>query len=240
MSRFSVKTLVDERTWQANELNYKLQREVEELKGQVHELKKDKQETSHRLSELELEIKTMRIVFGAQLQALQGGAVNGSANQLSMAQQLAVSLRNASLGQNNSEQLSQQMESTPLTNRQQRNQLNIKYGVLNEQESPLEVLPGGNNLGGGVEMEAHEVELMEKLLQKYKYRGGGGAPGNNNQMNNLNGNNSITTNNNNAAADLPSDSDQVVMQMEKDTLDLRRELQDAVAGKKSAEQRILT
>lgn len=213
---------MDERSWQANELNYKLQRDVEDLKGQVQELKKEKLETNHRLSELELEIKTMRIVFGAQLQALGGvGAMNGngtssSVGQLSMAQQVAVSLRNAS--QSPLPQRQMVNESTPLSTR--RNQLNIKYGVLNEQESPLEVLSST-----GAEMEAQEKELMEKLLQKYK-------------TTSINNNNS--NNNGETAAMKVRDSEHVVMQMEKDTFDLRRELQDAVAGKKSAEQRVLT
>lgn len=221
---------MDERTWQANELNYKLQREVEELKGHVQELRKDKQETSHRLSELELEIKTMRIVFGAQLQALGGGTsglANGSMNQMSIAQQVAATLRNSS-PLNNSRDSQQQNESTPISSRTAasapRSQLNIKYGILNEQDSPLEVLPDKE--------AAQEVELMEKLLAKYKY---GGA---------ANGTNSIKANGEAAAAaataaDRESEN-HVVMQMEKDTFDLRRELQDAVAGKKSAEQRILT
>lgn len=235
LSICSVKTLVDERTWQANELNYKLQREVEELKGQVHELRKEKQETGHRLSELELEIKTMRIVFGAQLQALGGvGAVNGSASQLSIAQQVAAATlqRNSSLNSSSGDSRQQLTESTPVSSR--RGHLNIKYGVLNEQDSPMEVLSGGGGGGGagGDEKEAQEVELMEKLVQKYKYGGRGGTNQNNNS------NNSITTNGNGEV--VAETESHVVMQMEKDTFDLRRELQDAVAGKKSAEQRILT
>lgn len=208
---------MDERSWQANELNYKLQRDVEDLKGQVQELKKEKQDTNHRLSELELEIKTMRIVFGAQLQALGGvGAMNGNgtssaAGHLSMAQHVAASLQSPLRG----EQRQMVNESTPLS--AQRNHLNIKYGVLNEQESPLEVLPSG---GGSADVESQEKELMEKLLQKYKTT-------------------SINSNNGETAVK-SRDSEHVVMQMEKDTFDLRRELQDAVAGKKSAEQRVLT
>lgn len=245
----SVKTLVDERTWQANELNYKLQREVEELKSIVHELKKDKQETGHRLKELELEVKTMRIVFGAQLHALGGVGVqqiNGS--QLSLAQQVASSLRNnnsSSLINNTSSNLhndtllmdrERQAESTPISSRpqqqqNQRNHLNIKYGVLNEQEGPLEVLPNG-----GKDLEvAQEVELMEKLVQKYNYGSSNGKGSNATTTNSIK---QTTTNNGNGSNG--GDENQVVMQMEKDTFDLRRELQDAVAGKKSAEQRILT
>lgn len=216
---------------------------MEELKGQVHELRKDKQETGHRLSELELEIKTMRIVFGAQLQALGGGGGHGVMNggQLSMAQQVAASLRNSPLSNSHSESLimdqqqhQRQAESTPLSSRSQRNQLNIKYGVLNEhQESPSEVV-----LSGGKESsEAQEKELLEKLVQKYKYGNASATKGATN--------NSITTNTTNGnggggGGAGGEDENQVVMQMEKDTFDLRRELQDAVAGKKSAEQRILT
>lgn len=228
---FSVKTLVDERTWQANELNYKLQREVEELKGQVQELRKERQETNHRMSELELEIKTMRIVFGAQLQALGGvGAVNGSLSQLSMGQQLSrINHHNSSAGHNEVQQ-QQQSESTPISSRaMKRNSLNIKYGVLNEQENPLEVLAGDRE---------SEMELMEKLVQKYNYGAvGGGAAQQQQQQNGTTS--SINTTNGNGTADREQEN-HVVMQMEKDTFDLRRELQDAVAGKKSAEQRILT
>lgn len=212
---------------------------MEELKGQVHELRKDKQETGHRLSELELEIKTMRIVFGAQLQALGGGGGHGvNGVQLSMAQQV---LRNSPLSNSHSESLimdqqqhQRQAESTPLSSRSQRNQLNIKYGVLNEhQESPSEVLTSG----GKESSEAQEKELLEKLVQKYKYGNASATKGATN--------NSITTNTTNGnggggGGGLGEDENQVVMQMEKDTFDLRRELQDAVAGKKSAEQRILT
>ena len=208
---------MDERTWQANELNYKLQREVEELKQQVQELRRERQETSHRMSELELEVKTMRIVYGAQLQALGGmGVVNGG----NLSQQVsAASMRqqspyagNLSTGSLKETSGRQQAESTPLSSRpgQGRNgQLNIKYGVLNEHENPMEVLAG----------EEQEVQLMEKLCLKYNRPSAA--------------TNSITTNG-------TGEDDQVVMQMEKDTFDLRRELQDAVAGKKSAEQRILT
>lgn len=192
------------------------------------------------MSEMELEIKTMRIVFGAQLQALGGsaGVANGNINHMSIAQQVAASLRNTSSSSRNHHNHSDSMdrqqlqpnESTPISSRSTtRNHLNIKYGVLNEQESPLEVLPGG---GGGVDKEAQEMELMEKLCAKYNY-----------------GKNSIKTNGNGTAAavqvteaaavDRDSES-QVVVQMERDTFDLRRELQDAVAGKKSAEQRIVT
>lgn len=191
------------------------------------------------MSELELEIKTMRIVFGAQLQALGGVSVaNGNINQMSIAQQVAaaVSLRNSSAHSNHNhnscdsmDRQQQPNESTPLSSRSTRNHLNIKYGVLNEQESALEVLPGGVLLNDNNDKEAQEMELMEKLCAKYNY-----------------GKNSIKTNGTSGTAAVPvttmaDDSDsQVVVQMEKDTFDLRRELQDAVAGKKSAEQRIVT
>lgn len=226
---------------------------MEELKSIVHELKKDKQETGHRLKEMELEIKTMRIVFGAQLQALGGVGVqqiNGS--QLSLAQQVASSLRNnnsSSLINNNNHSSNlhndtllmdreRQAESTPISSRpqqqqqNQRNHLNIKYGVLNEQEGPLEVLANG-----GKDLEvAQEVELMEKLVQKYNYGNSNGKGSN--ATTTTNSIKQTTTNNGNGSNG--GDENQVVMQMEKATFDLRRELQDAVAGKKSAEQRILT
>lgn len=91
--------------------------------------------------------------------------------------------------------------------------------------------------GGKESSEAQEKELLEKLVQKYKYGNASATKGATN--------NSITTNTTNGnggggGGAGGEDENQVVMQMEKDTFDLRRELQDAVAGKKSAEQRILT
>ncbi|XP_013101779.2 uncharacterized protein LOC106083380 isoform X1 [Stomoxys calcitrans] len=60
-----VKALVEERQWSMNESNLRMMRDIEELKSQVHHLRSDRKETNKRLNHLEAENKYMRQMLAA-------------------------------------------------------------------------------------------------------------------------------------------------------------------------------
>ncbi|XP_023302431.2 putative mediator of RNA polymerase II transcription subunit 29 isoform X3 [Lucilia cuprina] len=60
-----VKAMVEERQWSMNESNLRMMRDIEELKSQVHHLRVDRKETNKRLNHLEAENKYMRQMLAA-------------------------------------------------------------------------------------------------------------------------------------------------------------------------------
>lgn len=226
-----MKSVVDERTWQANELNFKLQREIEDLKGHVQQLRKEKHETTQRMTEMELELKTLKLVFNAQSQLI-GSHAGG---HLYMPPTVKQSESNDGLGER-LERFSNNNSSSNSRNQvRRRNSLNLKFGTVTENHEEHFVEPLSEEISSiSNGSKVGDYELMDQLCQKYA-------------VPNLLLVNTSTPNNGPAynreedtrIQNAASQSDHVVMQMEKDTLDLRRELQDAVAGKKKAENRIL-
>lgn len=189
-------------------MNFKLQREVEDLKLQVHQLRKEKQDTNQRLGDLETELKTLKIIFTNTSQF-------GNSNLL---------LHSMKTAENDFKNLHEERQAN-----KKRNSLNLKYGQMNESlENEIEALTSSNTV------QTIDYELMEKLCQRYSVPNLLSPPANAKVMfpNNNNFNDSMGK----AVANSSTNSD--LVQLEKDTFDLRRELQDAVAGKKQAESKI--
>ncbi|CAO1416495.1 unnamed protein product [Diamesa hyperborea] len=207
-----VKVLIDEKSWSLNEANLRVLRELEEIKIHIHTLKLEKQNTNDRLHKLEDEVRSMRGFMGTN---------NIPFSPVQYAQFPATSNSNIAM----SEQL-------------KRSNLNLNYGVINstsdnypyddhQQQQPQQQQQQNFHPNDYMKMKRSSLpSYMPQQLQQQL------SPPKRQMDNSMN----------NSASEIIDEETfdgSHVMQMEKDTLKLRRDLQDALAGRKMAESRIL-
>lgn len=138
----------------------------------------------------------------------------------------------------------------PSQHRHNRQNLNLNYGVINQDES----FPTENDLVRPMNQHFNDIRKAEKLTNSNgklnSYVSSPTSTENSNQqfVNNNQNNISSVANSSSRASSFSAEQsdygtpaeheDGHIVQMEKDTLELRRELQDALASKKHAENKI--
>lgn len=238
-----VRAMVEERSWTMNETQMKLVRNVEEMKVcskcskpamprhstfrnsistcfqiQINQLKAEKYETKGQITRLEDEVKSLRALLMHALNYDRSPVLNKSATSdrhLFMRQNSGASVR-----------------STP-QDRSKRHSLSLNYGTMHQDDAI--VLNGitESMLSGDSVIDQDQFNELLKAEQM-KYVNGDGV--------NVNGIGDARQNTNEIYVNGADDDvgNGTLVQMEKDNLDLRRELQDALANKKNADKKIQT
>lgn len=210
-----VRSMVEERSWSMNENHLKMIRDLEELKSQVNQLKNERIETNKHIFKLEDELKSLRSLLS---QSLNFGRTNATAtptnNSFAGVGDRGFIRHNADLRNYSND-------------RSKRHSLNLHYGIINQEDGVLSS-PLFHNDIDHVQKQFNEILKTDEL--NYNMNGGPGKDGY--TKNNVqNGHHSVS------ARDV---NDGQLLQMEKDNLELRRELQDALATKKHADTKIQT
>lgn len=243
-----VRAMVEERSWTMNETQIKLVRNMEEMKVctrrctfisininvhffyvhffqiQINQLKAEKYETKGQLTRLEEEVKSLR----AQLMhALNYDRPSSTPVIPSVLNKSATTDRHVFLRQNSGTSV----RSTP-QDRSKRHSLSLNYGTMHQDE-PI-MLNGISESMFNSDSIIDQDQFNELLKEEQmKFANGDGA---------VNGIDDARQNTNEIYVN--GDDNDVgngtLVQMEKDNLDLRRELQDALANKKQADKKIQT
>lgn len=114
------------------------------------------------------------------------------------------------------------------SDRSKRHSLNLHYGTINQEDRALSS-PLFHNDIDHVQKQFHELLKTDEL----KYNMNGGSGNNDGYLKN-------NIQNGHHSASVRDGNDGQLLQMEKDNLELRRELQDALATKKHADTKIQT
>lgn len=180
-------------------------------------MKADKYETKTHITKLEEEIKSLRTIITHALNVVRTNSVQPSPSN---------PIDRPYMRQNSN---TAAMRTSP-HDRQKRHSLCLNYGTINQDDSYINasglIYPNENDIVQPMQEQFNELLKGEKL----KYLNGG-ADNNMDDAHQHNGIYDSTENNMN---------DGTIVQMEKDNLELRRELQDALANKKYADQKIQT
>lgn len=208
-----VKAMVEERSWVIGEGNIRMMRDIEEMKAQIQHLRSDKKESNKRITQLETENKYIRSILASVL--------NNRTTEIIHENEI---LRSTPIRKNFAD-----------ISRQKRNSFNLNYGTINYEDS----LTSGHDRN--TLQKSSSLDAMKHDRRSSAYGGGGGStgtPSDNIQTPPQNGNIRMDNNLYAMGQNDSSDGDHL-MEMEKNTLDLRRELQEALASKKQADNRII-
>jgi hypothetical protein len=203
----------------------------------VQQLRKEKFETNERISKLEDEVKALRAIFSYRINYQKSPSPNP-------ANYLTPLTHSQSFGERDVPRPVQMSRHTNGTSngveysRHKRHSLNLNYGVINSNNGEqLEAPPGGMVTNGGID---HLYKTMNNYsndsshseddlnAEKLRYQR---SPKPNGVV--------TTTGGNKLQFGITEESEGQVLQYEKDALELRRELQEAVTSRKNAENKIL-
>lgn len=200
----------------------------------MNQLKAERYETKGQIARLEEEVKSLRVLL---MHALNVDRTNQTSNPVHPPQ-LNKSLpmdRHVFLRQNSNASI----RSTP-QDRSKRHSLNLNYGTVHQDDSALmngfaETLFDNDSV---IDQDKFNELLKEEQM---KYVNGNGAA---TTTTSVNSNGELARQSTNEIYVNGDDNDALgngaLVQMEKDNLDLRRELQDALANKKHADKKIQT
>lgn len=211
-----VRALVEERSWNINDTNLKLIRDLEEMKVnsnyclflfiivinslqiQIHQLKNERNDTNTHITKLEEEIKSLRTIFTQVLTTVRPPQFAPMNAFTESPEYLHHTYNNRS--------------KVPAADRPNRHSVN--YGTIHNHDDNTTY---SNDKGNVYANESATKYLQSNGKQTY----------------------ASTANllhENHYGESEPNDGH--IVQMEKDTLELRRELQDTIASKKEADNRI--
>lgn len=242
-----VKSMVEERSWTVGEGNLRMMRDIEELKSQIQHLRSDRKDCNKRITQLEAENKYMKQLLTSLL--------NNKTNEIIHEHEYA---RSTPINRKNSTEIL----TNSVNNRPKRHSFNLHYGVINHNdESTVLSSFGSPNDRKSTSFDNTKLETAQNQTMNHRknYQ---------NHLNGLKHTQSSVPDQYNSqlriienqysTSNLPplplesscdlagltnvstnDDSEQNVLQMEKDTIELRRELQEALASKKDAENRII-
>lgn len=204
-----VKALVDERSWTLNETNFRFMREIEDLKLQVHNLKSERKEYNQKFMQMDTEMKTLKSLMA---QTINFARMNSAMHTQPYQTQ---------------EPPNRQTIRTSVAPPAKRNNLNLSYGVVNHED--------------GIHLQT--------VKENETSRNHNNSSINNNHRDELSPNSSApqgyqeeqlyaSPEQRTSSSNVSFGSDGQLVQLEKDNLALRRELQSARASSSSSESRI--
>lgn len=221
--------MIDEKSWSLNESNSRIIRDMEDMKLQIQQMKYESKQTMERFSHLEDEIKSLKLLLSH--------AINSNLLQQQHHQNVTIErdvMKSPSVRINDN------------SNKSRRNSLNLNYAAVLSNNNDF------NSLDDIDEVKLNPTNVYGVLYTDDNKHHKLTIPNVNNSNNGKKFISSPQHNNNNKkimrssihgediAEQRQNEGDEQLMQLEKDTLELRRELQDAVAGRKHAENRIMS
>ncbi|XP_037922985.1 bromodomain and WD repeat-containing DDB_G0285837 isoform X2 [Hermetia illucens] len=208
-----VKAMVEERSWVAAEGSIRMMRDIEELKAQIQHLRSDRKESNKRIAQLETENRYIRSILSS--------VVNNRTSEIIHENEF---VRSTPIRKNVME--------TP-RQKSQRHSLNLNYGTINYEDGfstmPTNAAPKSVSLDAikldQIKSQLDRQNSHSSTLESQQQNGGTFRPEN--------------AYHSSSSHDGGAGDGEHLLQIQNDTIDLRRELQDAIASKKQAENRII-
>ncbi|XP_055847589.1 GATA zinc finger domain-containing protein 10 isoform X2 [Episyrphus balteatus] len=209
-----VKSMVEERSWSMGEENLRMLRDIEDLKSQVQNLKADSKETNKRMVRLETDNKYMRQMLATILNKRIPDIIYDK----------------------DAPRPTGPRKSFPDMRQPKRaNSLNLHYGVIHqatEEEEPMNSLHIAEQGTVGV----NSLNSMESSDQRHSFSS---SDGQTSIVNSTTKNNGWPEERSSIKRVPKQQQQQPAAVVGKDTLELQKELQEAIAARKQADNRII-